>query len=782
MRYIGRTQTSTLVQIDADRNSYVNVKSFGAAGLDQYFEGRVRGLGGDGSVISVGDIAGYPSFEQNYLKPNQELYAFFYLDTSTPPIADYDGIFTNIGTPQAVGNIVQGGTATSKTLRYYVYALNAVTGKFSPYVKTFTLADVYKYPLTQFDEENYAKITFTRASEDWVPVIYRQWGTNSIKFLGVPGNNILGGGSSVSFNDRGAAQIPTWDEQALMAGFGDPELLEGIISNAGSSISAKTIIVKRRLRILYRSLSGILECVDATSPTGTFTSLDSTNIKVKFKIDDTAPIQKALEFAATNDVRDVFIPPGTYSVRNLVLYSSLIPASRFSGIVIRGSGESSILKKMPTHVNPQNEYGFIGLLGSGVSNRIEGVTIRNLAFDGNKTEVFSINLPEGDTYGIGDKYSDILAMEYADEIRITDCSFYDNGGSALYALNADKINFTNNRVLRLSKPYELNVSPLKVRESSRVIAQGNLFQNCSGALDFTGLDTSVINNNIIDNCGETGIQLNASDTWNAQGNLTFNESGSIIKSIDLYQNDYSRVSLDVKKGVPMTLVYFTVSDGGLPVAVSSDSIVAQVWPLNSSYTRNTNATASFLQVVESAPQLRAGIFGLTAPVSSFTGVGPSNQGKSIKGTNDYAVLKPDGSSTANYGYGYRVTAKVTLGRFAIRKVERASSTTVKVFLKNTSDFLSLLFFAGGSMAGENDAIKTFGVGGIAGSAIEDWPDDTELAVSGVDSANSAIIISTPGTVTPEFAEAGSFYNTPTGYIGIIRDNYFIADGNVYVSD
>ena len=781
MRYIGRTQTSTLVQIDADRNSYVNVKSFGAAGLDRYFEGRVRGLGGNGSVISIGDIVGYSSYERDYLKPDQELYAFFYLDTSTPPIADYDGIFTNIGTPQAFGNVVQSGTTTSKSLRYYVYALNSVTGRFSPYVKTFTLADVYRDPLTQFDEENYVRISFTRASSEWVPVIYRQWGTGPIKFLGVPGNNILGGGSSVSFNDRGTAQIPTWDEQALNAGFGDPELLDGIVANSGSSITAKTIIIKRRLRIQFRSLSGILECVDASSSTGLFTSLDSTSIRVKFKIDDTRPIQRALEFAATNNVRDVFIPPGTYPVRNLTLYGSQIPASSFSGIVIRGSGESSVLKKMPTHVNPQSEYGFIGLLGSGVSNRIEGVTIRNLSFDGNKTEVFSINLPEGDTYGIGDKYSDFLAMEYADEIRITDCSFYDNGGSALYALNADKVNFTNNRVLRLSKPFELNISPLKVRESSRVIAQGNLFQNCSGALDFTGLDTSVINNNIIDNCGETGLQLNASDTWNAQGNLTFNENGSIIRSIDLYQNDYSRVNLDVKRGVPMTTVYFTVSDGGLPVAISRESIEARVWPLNSSYTRNTSATPSYLQVVESEDQLRVGIFGITAPVSSFTGSGASNQSKNILGTNNYDLLNPDGTSSANYGYGYRITAKVTLGRFPLRKVERASGSTVKIFFKNTSDYLSLLFFAGGDV-GENDSIKTFGVGNIAGSAIEAWPDDFELDVVGVDPANSAIIITTPSEVTTQFVDAGSFYNTPTGYIGIIRDNYFISDGNIYVSD
>jgi hypothetical protein len=779
MRYIGRTQTSTLVQIDADRNSYVNVKSFGAAGLDQYFEGRVRGLNGNGSIISIGDIASYSQFEKDYFQVGQELYAFFYLDTSTPPVGEYDGIFTNTGTPEGVGTVVQAGTSTSKTLRYYVYAFNVVTGKFSPYVKTFTLPDVYRDPQTQFDDANYVRFTLNRATAEWVPVVYRQWGTGQIKFLGIPSNNIFGGNTSITFNDRGSTQIPSWDETRINGGTFDPELLEGIISVSSGVISAKTIIVKRRLKIVTRGVSGILECVDASSPTGIFTGLDSTSIKVKFKFDDTRSIQDALNFAASNSVKDVFVPAGTYSVRNLALYSSTLPASSYSGIVIRGSGDSSVLKRMPTHVNPEGEFGFIGLLGSGVTNRIEGVSIRDLAFDGNKTETFPINLPENDTYGVGDKYHDSLALEYADAIRVSNCSFYNGAGSALYALDSDKINFTDNRVFELSKPYELNVSPLKIRESSRIIAQGNLFQNCSGAVDFTGIDASLVNNNIIDNCGETGLQLNASDTWNAQGNLTFNESGSIIKTVDLYQNEYSRVSLDVKRGVAMTPMYFTVTDSGLPVSISPGSVVARVYPLNSSYQYNTSATAAYLQVIENRPQLEAGIFAVTAPVSSITGSGNSNQGRAIKGTNAYDLLNPDGSSSANYGYGYRITSTVSLGKYAINRIAYASATTVKVFFRNSSDVLSLLFFAAGNAS--NDAIKTTGIG-VTGTELSNWPDSTTLTIIEVDTSNSAVVISTPSTVASQFTSSSDVYSTPTGYLGLVKNNYFIADGNIYVSE
>lgn len=779
MRYIGRSGTSTLVQIDADRNSYVNIKSFGAAGLDQYFEGRVRGLNGSGSVISIGDIPGYSQYEKDYFKVGQELYAFFYLDTSTPPVGDYDGIFTNIGAPQGVGAVVQAGTSTSKVLRYYVYALNVVTGRFSPYVKTFTLLDVYRDPQTQFDEDNYARLTFSRASAEWVPVIYRQWGVGEIKFLGVPSNNIFGGNTTITFNDRGSTQIPSWDEARVAGGTFSPEFLNGIVSVSTGNISAKTIVVKRRLKITTRSLSGILECTDAASPTGIFTSLDSTSIRVKFKFDDTKPIQDALNFAANNEVKDIFVPSGTYSVRNLTLYSSATPASKYSGLVFRGSGDSSVIKRIPTHVSPGDEFGLIGLLGSGITNRISGVTIRDLAFDGNKTETFPINLTEADTYGVGDKYHDSLALEYADAIRISECSFYNGAGSALYALDSDKINFTNNRVFELSKPYELNISPLKIRESSRIIAQGNLFQNCSGAVDFTGIDASLINNNIVDNCGETGIRLNASDTWNAQGNLTFNESGSIIRTVDLYQNEYSRVSLDVKRGVAMTPTYFTVTDGGLPVAISPGSIVARVYPLNSSYQYNAAGTASYLQVVENRPQLEAGIFAVTAPVSSSTGVGNSNAGKAIGGTSSYSLLRPDGSGSANYGYGYKITASVTLGRYPISRIVYSSPTTVKIYFQNSSDILSLLFFAAGNAS--NDFLKTTGVS-VTGAELAAWPDSTTLDIVEVDSSNSSVVITTPSAVAGKFTSSTDSYTSAAGYVALVKNNYFIADGNIYVSE
>lgn len=775
MRYIGRQISSTFVQVEPDRNSYVNVRSFGAVANDQFFSGRVRGINGEATILTLGEIPNFSSFSKDLFKVNQEIYAFFYLDTATPG-NEYKGIFTSADAV-AIGNVVNTGL-NSKQLQYFVYPYNVITGVFSPYRIDFSVDNVFKDPGSQFDEANYIKLRFNRPDPNWIPIIFRKWGADNIEYLGAPSNNIFGYETDLTFNDTGALQITSWDQEVINSRGSLPEFLDGILSLQTDAIITKTIVSKRRLRIIGSSMTGNIECVDAETNGGLLSDLNNTLLRVKFKFDDTNAVQRAIDFASSNGLKDVFFPSGTYSIRNLKIYDSIDP-TKYGGIVLRGSGESSIIKKMSSSVNPVGQYGTIGILGDSSTKRIQGITISKLSFDGNKFDTFSIRPPENDVYGIGDKYNDSIGIEYADSIRIVDCDFYNGIGSAIYGLNAEKINITNCRAYKLSKPYELNVSPVKIRESAKVIVQGNLFENCTGPIDFTGIEGSTINTNIINNCGETGIRLNASDTWSAQGNLAYNENGSIIRSTDLYNNEFSRVSLDIKRGSVMPNIYFTVTDGGLPVNIEPQSISARVYPLTSNYEYNTAETAAYFQVVESNPQLEAGIFALTAPIATInSATGGSNQGKRILGTNEYDLLN---TSNQKYGYGYKITATVGIGKFQINKIIWAGASQpekIKIFLKNSADLLSLFFAGAGS---GSDLIKTMGIG-VSGSVLEDWPDLISLSVDSIDQENSAIIIDTPASVSELFNDPSDVYSTPSGYLSLVKTNYFIADGNVYVSE
>ena len=788
MRYIGLDpNTRTVVQIDGNKSAYVNVKSFGASGLDRYFTGSVGGASGNGTSIYINQISDYTQYEEDYFVVGREITAFFLTNTSAPSTAEYGGIFTSADI-QPVGAIRDTSLSTAKNIEYFIFPYNVETGRFSPYSLDPELTGlIIQDPKTDFDDENYVQITFNRSSASWVPVIYRRY-NGRVDFLGVIGNNALQTSTQVTFYDRGTTQIPSWDEAAINVNGNAflPEFLTSQLSLGGINGGpiGKAVIGKKNLKIISKNeITGVVEFADAADNTVDLTAFAGAGTTVKFKFDDTKPIQDTINWAKNNSVKNVFFPTGTYNVSHIKLYDS-VAASAYSGISLFGTGLSSIIKKGPSVVNPTNSYGTIGILGTGTTNRIDGITIKDLAFDGNKRESIAIRSPQNDVYGISSKYQDFIAMEYADSISVQNCSFYNGNGSALYALQSEKINLTNNRIYQLSKPYEPNVPPVKIRETDKLVAQGNLFENCSAPADFTGIDVSVVNNNIINNCGDTGIELIASDNWNAQGNLTYNSSGSIVQSTDLYQNEYSRASLAVKRGIVMAPTYFTVTDGQLPVEIAEDSIRARVYPLNSSYAINTSGTAEYLQIVEAKQQTDAGIFAVTAPVATInSGSGGSNQGLKIKGTNDYALLDIDNPVAANrnYGYAYKITATVRLGNFPISRItaDPNNSGQVRMYLKNSADLLQLNFFAGGNAS--NSSISTSGVR-IAGTPLASWTDGTPFTVLGIDSTNSYVRIGTPASVSNKFTSGTEEYAIRAGNLNLIQNNYFIADGNIYVSD
>ncbi len=787
MRYIGLDpNTRTVVQIDGNKSAHVNVKSFGASGLDRYFTGSIGGASGSGSSIYINQISDYSQYEEQNFIVGREITAFFLTNTSAPAVAEYGGIFTSADiTP--VGAIRDTTLSTAKNIEYFIFPYNVETGRFSPYSLDPELTGmVITDPKTDFDEVNYVQITFNRSSASWVPVIYRRY-NGRVDFLGIISNGALQTSTQITFYDRGTTQIPSWDQAAIASNSNAflPDFLTGQISLSGANGGpvGKAIIGKKTLRIKSKNeVTGVVEFEDADNADANLSDFAGAGTTVKFKFDDTKPIQDAIEWAKVNQVKNVFFPTGTYNVSHIKLYSSAAAAS-YSGISLFGTGQSSIIKKGPSVVNPANAFGTLGILGTGVTNRVDGITIHNLSFDGNKKETIAVRSPQNDVYGISSKYQDFIAMEYVDSVSIQNCTFYNGAGSAVYALQSEKINLTNNRIFQLSKPYEPNIPPVKIRETEKLVAQGNLFENCTAAADFTGIDVSVVNNNIVNNCGDTGIRLTASDNWNAQGNLTYNASGSIVQSTDLYQNEYSRASLAVKKGIVMAPTYFTVTDGQLPVEISEESIRARVYPLNSNYAIDTSGTAEYLQIVEAKTQTDAGIFAVTAPVQTIaSGTGGSNQGLRIKGTAEYSLLSVDNPTVANrnYGYAYKITANVRLGNFPIAKIVGGptGSGQVRVYLKNSADLLQLNFFAGGNAS--NSQISTSGLR-IIGTDLASWPDGSVINVESVETTNSYISINTPPSVAANFTP-GKEVATRSGALNLVQNNYFIADGNIYVSD
>ena len=236
----------------------------------------------------------------------------------------------------------------------------------------------------------------------------------------------------------------------------------------------------------------------------------------------------------------------------------------------------------------------------------------------------------------------------------------------------------------------------------------------------------------------------------------------------------------------MAPYYFTVTEGQLPVDIAVGTLEAKVYALNANYTiPNVNSPTTYLKVIESVDQLRAGIFGVTAPIANIaagdnTINGDANAGHAILGTENYKLIDVDGSSP-HYGYSYRITGKVRLGDFPIKQIKAISSTQIKLFFETTSDFLKFLFFVGGA-GGSNDKVVTFGIAD-SNNDLVNWNDqNVEYSILGTTAADSTLTLAIPSDVSSAFPNGNETLTTRGATIKIVRDNYFIADGNVYVSD
>ena len=176
MRYIGLDpNTRTVVQIDGNKSAHVNVKSFGATGLDRYFTGSVGGVNGSGSSIYINNIGDYSQYEEEFFVVGREITSFFLTESLAPDVAEYGGVFTSAEVT-AVGAVRDTTLSTAKNIEYFIFPYNVETGRFSPYSLNPELTGmVITDPKTDFDEENYVQITFNRSSSKWVPVIYRRY-------------------------------------------------------------------------------------------------------------------------------------------------------------------------------------------------------------------------------------------------------------------------------------------------------------------------------------------------------------------------------------------------------------------------------------------------------------------------------------------------------------------------------------------------------------------------------------------------------------------------------
>ena len=744
MRYIPERSGDVIVQVPEDKNAYINVRNMGATGRgDLEFTGTITDIDAEGivTISSIDDGAGNSIFQyQDVLKSGTGVQVFSY---DTPIVADTPILSVSAHTSVDVNFSTSPGTNPNLApLTYYVFGFDPQTGRL-PFFRSVVNVGTKVLNPDLWGTEQYVQLTFSRTTQYALPVIYRVWG-NRVDFLGVIGNNKVGypGSGNNVFRDLGLLEIPSWDTDPVL-----PSYLSNVFSVAGSEVTQiRRVRGRERLKITPNplgSLPSYIQCTGISSG-----SQLAAGHSVRFVIDDTESVRNALSLAASGSIKEVFFPAGTYNTSDTSFVNT--STSNFSNLSLRGVGDGSVLKRLACTLSNPTTPGVLNFTGESVSPRVSGIRIRSIAIDGNSAESFSQVSPITSEVG--------LQIKYGDNIVINDCTVVEcgGGGIALYGTRGAVI--TNNTIQSTGRAYEQTVSPLLIDTSENIVAQGNRLEFATTGPRVISTEYSTINGNIIRSCGDSGLVLETSFQWNAQGNLAYSDNDSIIRSVDTYNNEYSRATIEVRQGIALDPVYMTVTLGGESVGIVKNSINADIFALNSAGIKTTPAIGAF-RVLETSAQLEAGIFSLTLPGTTTATVG----GKTIPATNTLTGVK---------GYMYEVTATVLIGNLrplSIRSATIGGNPYIAIALRNPSDLLSFQIYSATST--ENDKIR---ISGFGNTGLNAWEQNAAYTVVGIDSDINSLLLNPIAGL--------SLSSVPIEFLGgslsIVRSGYFVADGNL----
>ena len=745
MRYIPDYTTQVILQVPEDKNAYINVRNVGASGKgDVEFSASITNI--QDSILTLGSVTdgegGSLSDYRDFLKTGTDLLAYIY---SAP--GSLQDPFVTVPTFTQVGVDFSSSEFTNPNLaplKYIIFGYDVQTGAVPNAREVVEVGEKILNP-DFWNLDQYVQLNLSKTSQYVVPVVYRIWGSR-VDFLGLIGNNSTGYSISGSFRDFGLTEIPNWDVERKM-----PSFLDGVFSISGADvILSKRVRGKEKLNI-RPTFSGALQNTLQCFSEGQLSNYVVGNT-VTFLIDDTQYVERAVLLAAEGNVKDVFFPSGTYNTGDLLFRNS--STIDYSNIAIRGVGQSSRIKRLPSFVPSPANPGLLSFSGQGNNSRILGIKLDSIVIDGNRNENFSTLSPRQSETSVN--------IEFSDSTTIRNCLAEDNAGLGIRFSDSSNISLLNSRVSRTGRAYEQNSEPLVVVNSENLVAQGNILELATSSPVVESTDFSTLNGNIVRRCGDKGFDLQSSFQWNSQGNVAYSDNDSIIRSIDTYNNEYSRATIEVRKGFALDPVYMTVTYGGEPVSIVKNSVKAEIFNLTPQGVKGTKV-GSF-RVIQTANQLEAGIFSLTLPGTTSQQFG----GETIVATD--LLNNPA-------GYVYEVRADILIGGgprgyrpLSIRSIEINSENYPAVTLVNPSDILSLQIHSPQGLENDRISIRDFS------NSLPGWDQQASYPIYDIDSETNAIVLDeiegfTPPNPSVEFIE---------GKLFIARPNYFIADGNIFV--
>lgn len=397
--------------------------------------------------------------------------------------------------------------------------------------------------VSEFNNDNYIKLTLARSSIEYGIAIYRS--KNSAQpfqaqlidilgpaELGTQTNNIL-------YADFGTFSNTSWstrDESGAFivdSGIVHIPLIPNTIARAGwMTLTVDQVLDSSRIKLSQQ------------------VQLNSDSI-IEFVHDNTDGLQEAIDNSRDLSLRNLILPNGVY-------YTSRLSIPNDFNLL--GSGKLTVLKQIPWNFNYYNDAvtptNKGNILYPQTPNNVNGIYVTNLQIDGNFTNNLKFSEVESNY---------VCSFKDGHNINFENVFINKVVGGGLYLYNSDLVRILNSEIINGSTSYRgTDLSPIYASQATRFTITGNVCENFISPLDVSVTNTGVVVGNTIRNCG-SGLLVYGSGSLLSSPNLIMGPDNEYIPTPDTQDSDFNSVNILINPGVDYIAPVFLYLSRGTPV-------------------------------------------------------------------------------------------------------------------------------------------------------------------------------------------------------------------------
>ena len=438
------------------------------------------------------------------------------------------------------------------TMRYWVAQYDYSTGKVGVSSQITPTAGLSMPAIYDFNDIDNVQLTLSRTDINKGLLVYRQIGIttniNEAKLIAILGPKELSNSTSdISWTDYGTFDQVEWTSKGTVNEFVEENQIH--FPNIATTGHRRGWAIEEIVSIGQSSIT-----VNGNYKTNIGIG---TTAAVKVVHDNTYAINNAIDNCVSIGKNFLEFPSGTYLTNKLILPN---------GFTIKGTGRNTVIKQQYFSLDSEDGGGnfltFDGnMVGIGTTNPTD-ITLQDITFDGNKSNNILFE-NESDNY--------LLYFEGVNSSLIKDVEIRNTPGHGLYIYDTKRLSVENCSVVDGSETDRYTFYPINAQESETLRVNDCLFENYSGAVDFSVSSVVSTGGNIIRNCG-TGLRIYAAGKISTSNNIILGPSDEYIPTPDIYDSDFNSVNLTVKRGTNFESPVYLYLENGTPKNLSSAQV------------------------------------------------------------------------------------------------------------------------------------------------------------------------------------------------------------------